>query len=96
VFINFFVSIYGTIHHQKPVSKPVGESYQSNLAKDDIVWLTITCGTAHSCLVDSFYHIPRVAARFAKLVMRVHLGPLLWGEGGVGGSAMAYYLKERL
>jgi len=38
----------------------------------------MTSGTAHSCLVDIFYHIGQMAARVAKLVLRVHLGSLYW------------------
>jgi len=66
---------------------------QSNLAKGDIAWLIMTSDTAHSCLVDIFYHIHQVTARAAKLVLRLHLRPPFWGKGVVGGQRW-YHSKE--
>jgi len=46
------------------------------LAKDNIAWLITASGTAHSCLVDIFYHSMR-----REVGPGVHFKPPFWQKG---------------
>jgi len=80
------------------LAHPVDHSPQSynkgrnNSAKGDIAWLIMTSNTAHSRLVDIFYHIRQVAACVAKLVLKMHLLEM----GGCRGPALAPFERATL